>query len=441
MQTEVSDTKRVLRLAFPAALKHLADILQVLVDMIMVGYVSVYALAAVGLSMQFMMFVNVLMTLYVVGGNAIISRNIGSGRKNRASSLLFTLMLFALGLSFGVATVGHLFAADFYRLMGATIEVTKEGGAYFSVLALGLPLVFIDNLLYNALSAAGDTKTSLFIKLASSGINAFFNYVLIFGHFGSAPLGVEGAAVATIISYLFNDIVYAALLLKSKNARLRFLPVFNRIDLKRALRVGYHAAIDRGISTFSFLIFVSIITAYGAGELAGYQVGLRSEGLAFMPGFGFAIAAMALVGQSLGAKDTQKAYELGIIAARIAYIFMGVVGIVMIVFPEFLVRVFTQDSVTIAIASEYLILVGLVQIPLAFTFVFASALRGAGATKTVMRVNILSLWLLRVIPSYIVYKIGLGVTAVFIVMNVETFIKGGIYIWLYRRKRWLATKV
>ena len=436
-----NDTKRVFSLALPAALKHLADILQVLVDMIMVGYVSVHALAAVGLSMQFMMFINVLMTLYIVGGNALISRFIGSGRKNRASALLFSLSLFALSLSLVVAFGGYFSAQSLYTLMGAASDVVHEGTIYFQTLSLGISLIFLDNLLYNALSAAGDTKSSLFIKLASSGINAFFNYMLIFGHFGFEPMGVKGAAIATIISYAFNVCIYLLLLAKHSEAKLRFVPLIRIYDLKRALRVGYHAAIDRGVSTLSFLVFVAIITYYGTVELAGYQVGLRIEGLAFMPGFGFAIASMALVGQALGAGDKEKAYAMGIIAGRIAYTFMGLVGVGLILFPEFLVSFFTKDEATIAVASEYLILVGLAQIPLALTFVYSASLRGAGDTKTVMRVNIASLWLFRVIPSFLAYKAGFGVVAIFVIMNVETLIKGIVYNYLYNRREWLHTKV
>ena len=441
MHILTSDTKRVFSLAFPAALKHLADILQVLVDMIMVGYVSVYALAAVGLSMQFMMFINVLMTLYVVGGNALISRFIGSGRKNRASALLFSLSLFAVSLSVLVSFGGYFGAASLYTIMGASLEVVAEGTDYFQILSLGISLIFLDNLLYNALSAAGDTKSSLFIKIASSGVNASMNYLLIFGHFGFEPMGVSGAAIATIISYGFNVIIYLLLLAKHSEAKLRFVPILRPHDIKRALRIGYHAAIDRGVSTLSFLVFVAIIAYYGTEELAGYQVGLRIEGLAFMPGFGFAIASMALVGQALGAGDRQKAYNMGIIAARIAYTFMGIVGIVLISFPDFLVSFFTKDPATIAVASEYLILVGLAQIPLALTFVYSASLRGAGDTKSVMRVNIASLWIFRVIPSFIAYKAGFGVITIFIIMNVETLIKGIVYSYLYRSRKWLHTKV
>ena len=435
-----SDTKKVFSLAIPAALKHLVDILQILIDMLMVGTISVYALAAVGMSMQFMMVINVLMTLYVVGGNALISRFIGEGRKKRASSLLYSLAIFAFILSIFVSIVGYFESETIYELMGAQIEVVKQGSAYFKILACGISLIFLDSLLYNALSAAGDTKSSLYIKLFSAALNAFLNYLFIFGHFGFEAMGIEGAAYATLISYAFNIIVYL-LVLKTPHAKLNIIPIIRKKDLLRVWHVGWGAALDRGISSMSFLVFVSIITAYGTAELAGYQVGLRIEGIAFMPGFGFAIASMALVGQNLGAKDKEKAYKMGIISGRIAYSFMGSVGIILIIYPEYLVSFFTQDIATIKIASYYLILVGLAQIPLAIMFVYSASLRGAGATKTTLKINVLSLWFFRVIPSYIAYKMGFSIIAIFVIMNIETLLKGIIYWYIYQKRAWLNTKI
>ncbi len=408
--------------------------------MIMVGMVSVSALAAVGMSMQFMMVINVLMTLYVIGGNALISRYIGQGRKKRASALLFSLVFVAGFLGTLVSLSGYFGSATVYELMGATADIVDEGSQYFKILSLGFILIFIDNLLYNALSAAGDTKSSLYIKLLSSCINAGLNYIFIFGHFGVEAMGIQGAALATVIAYFFNVVSYY-ILIKRLDAKLDFLPIVRLDDIKRVLRVGWSAALDRGISSLSFLLFVSIITSYGTAQLAGYQVGLRIEGIAFMPGFGFAIAAMALVGQNIGARDFDKAYAMGIISGRVAYTFMGSVGLVMIMFPDFLVSFFTQDPYTVAIASEYLILVGLAQIPLAIMFVYSSALRGAGATKTTLKINVTSLWLFRVIPSYIAYTLGYDIIVIFIIMNVETLIKGIVYSYIYSKKEWLYTKV
>ena len=224
--------------------------------MLMVGIISTAALAAVGMSMQFMMIINVLMTLYVVGGNALISRFIGQGRKRRASALLYTLTIFAILLSVFI-TIGGYFGSDsIYELMGAQADVVEQGSMYFKILSLGIVVIFIDNLLYNALSAAGDTKSSLYIKLLSAGINAFLNYVLIFGHFGFDVYGIEGAAYATVISYIFNVIAYY-ILIKKMNSKLDFLPIIRIKDLKRVWNIGWSAALDRGISSMSFLVFVS----------------------------------------------------------------------------------------------------------------------------------------------------------------------------------------
>ncbi|MFA6196398.1 MAG: MATE family efflux transporter [Sulfurimonas sp.] len=424
----------------PAALKHLVDILQIMIDMIMVGMVSVYALAAVGMSMQFMMVVNVLMTLYVVGGNALISRFIGQGRKKRASALLYSLGIFALFLSVFVAVGGYFGSEFIYEVMGAEPEVVHQGGLFFSILACGMPLIFLDTLMYNALSAAGDTKSSLYIKLLSAALNAFLNYIFIFGHFGFEAHGIEGAAYATLIAYFFSVVSYS-FLIKNPHAKLGFIPIIRIKDLVKAWHVGWSAALERGISSLSFLLFVAIIAYYGTAELAGYQVGLRIEGIAFMPGFGFAIAAMALVGQSLGANDKERAFAMGVISGRVAYVFMGFVGACLILFPEFLVSFFTQDKATIKVASTYLILVGLAQIPLALVFVYSAALRGAGATKITLYVNVASLWIFRVIPSYIAYKTGFGIIAIFIIMNIETLIKGLIFWYIYQKRSWLDIKI
>lgn len=408
--------------------------------MLMVGVISTAALAAVGMSMQFMMIINVLMTLYVVGGNALISRFIGQGRKRRASALLYALVIFAVILSIFVTIGGYFGSTAIYSLMGAQPDVVEQGAMYFKILSLGIVVIFIDNLLYNALSAAGDTKSSLYIKLFSAALNAGLNYVLIFGHFGFEAMGIEGAAIATVIAYSFNVVAYY-ILIKKMNSKLDFLPIIRIKDLVRVWHIGWSAALDRGISSMSFLVFVSIITAYGTAELAGYQVGLRIEGIAFMPGFGFAIAGMALVGQNIGAKSFDKAYNMGVISGRIAYIFMGSVGVILILIPETLVGFFTADAPTIIVASKYLILVGLAQIPLAIMFVYSAALRGAGATKTTLKVNVLSLWFLRVVPSYVAYQLGYGIVVIFMIMNVETLIKGIIYWYIYQKRTWLYTKV
>jgi len=428
----------VLRLAIPAAFKHLLDIIQILIDMVMVGSLGAAALAAVGLSMQFMMMVQVAMTLYVIGSSVLISRYIGSGRRKRGSSVLFSMVSLTIALSVIVGLMGWYFGSDLFAWMGSEEDVIRLGHEYFGTLSLGMTLIFLDALAYNALSAAGDTHSSLVIKIFSAFLNAGLNYLFIFGHGGFEAMGVAGAAYATLCAYAFNLLLYGWVFAK-KGGVLDIIPVFSVADLKRGIRIGMPAAYERGIGVGSFMLFVMIIGSYGTHAMAGYQIGLRIEALAFMPGFGFSVAAMALAGQNIGAKKVEEAYFSGILSAKIAAVFMGSVGVVLFVFPEYLASWFTHDRLTIEQASIYLRLVGISQIPLALTFVFSGALRGAGATKTTLRINTASLWLFRIIPAYAVMVMGWGIVWVYAAMSVETFIKG-LWFWMvYKKREWLHT--
>ncbi len=432
--------QRVLRLAIPAALKHLLDIIQILIDMLMVGVLGVGALAAVGLSMQFMMVIQALMSVYAIGSSALISRFIGSNRRHRASAVVFVGLWVALAGSLIVGLTGWVFASDFFRWMGSSDEVIKLGSEYFGILSLGMGLIFLDTLAYSVLSAAGDTRSSLFIKIVSALLNAGLNYIFIFGHGGFEAMGVAGAAYATVCSYGFSVTVYGWLLLR-KGGVLNIYPIFRVSDLKKMLSIGAPAAVERVVGVASFLLFVMMIASQGTQALAGYQIGLRIEALAFMPGFGFSVAAMVLAGQYIGARQYNDAYESGILSAKIAIVFMGSVGVVLVGFPEFMIRFFTKDPETIEQAALYLRLVGIAQIPLALTFVLSGALRGAGATHLSMRISIGSLWLFRIVPSYMVLMLGGGILGIYLAMTIETFIKGFWFWRVYRQKIWLNQKV
>ena len=414
--------------------------IQVIIDLLMVGSLGVFALAAVGLGLQFVMVLNAVMNLYVIGGNAVIARYVGAGRFHRANIAFFNLLLLALGLSLVSLFVGLWGAQDFYLWMGSVDEVAKMGERYFGTLCLGMPLIFLDALFFNALSAAGKTKASLFIKIASAMLNVFLNYVLIFGHFGFELMGVQGAAIATIISYGFNVFIYALLVYRPQSA-LRFYAYFSWQTMRKILKIGLPASVERLLSVGSFMAFVMVITHFGTVALAGYQVGLRIEGIAFMPGFGFSIAAMALVGQNLGAKNPQLAFDEAKTIVKIAASFMGFIGLFLIFVPEFFCQFFTDDAKTIELASIYLQLVGISQIPLATVFVLSGALRGAGATKETFKLNVGSLIFLRLLPSIYVSTITNDIFWIYIVMIAETFIKGGLFWVVFKKGTWQKIRI
>lgn len=427
--------RRVVSLAIPAALKQLLDIVQLLIDMLMVGTLGVAALAAVGLSMQFMMVVQALMSLFAVGASTLIAQYIGSGRFYRASSVVYVAGILALVLSIIVMLIGYYGADNFYRVMSSDEDVIRLGSQFFGVISLGMSLIFLDALAFSALSAAGDTKSSLYIKIVSALLNGGLNYLFIFGHGGFEPMGVVGAAYGTLCAYGFSFLAYLWLFYRGK--QLAIIPIVNWKDVRGIFHIGLPSVAERLIGISGFLVFIWLIASYSTESLAGYQVGLRIEAFAFMPGVGFSVAAMALVGQYIGAKNYEDAYRAGVLSAKIAIGFMGSVGVVLMIFPHFLVELFTTDPITIDQAVMYLRFVGAVQIPLALTFVLSGALRGAGATRLTLRISSLSLWFFRILPAWIVVYLGFGIMGVYSAMTIETIIKG-LWFWReFKKREWM----
>jgi putative MATE family efflux protein len=189
------------------------------------------------------------------------------------------------------------------------------------------------------------------------------------------------------------------------------------------------------------MLFTVIITHYGTAVLAGYQIGLRVEGLAFMPGIGFTIAAMALMGQGLGAKKPQQAKEDVLLVLKYAAGLMFFLSFFMIFMPEKIVRLFTGDAQTIEAASLYLRIVGVSQIPLAFNFVLSGALRGAGDTKRTLRINLISLWFVRILPAFVLSYYFHNIMLVYLAMISDTFVKA-VWLWYtFKEGKWQKVKV
>ena len=141
-----------------------------------------------------------------------------------------------------------------------------------------------------------------------------------------------------------------------------------------------------------------------------------------MPGFGFMIAAMALMGQNLGAKKPLEAKYSTLNTLLLGGIFMGVVGMIMVVFAPQLSEFFTKDKEAILGSVRYLVPIGISQIAFAFICILDGALRGAGITKIILVINGVMIWGLRVIPCYFIATFGYPVAYIYFCICMETFL-------------------
>ncbi len=463
---EESLRKKLWSLAWPAIVGNISQTLLNLVDTLMVGHVSVIAVGAVGLGGQVSWFMFPIMIAVSVGTLALVARFVGAGDFRKAELVMEQSLYLSFLLGIPVFLFGWFLGDEVLRIMGAEGETLSIAYSYLKVLFLFYPIRFVGFTFFSALRGAGDTKTPMKLGMLMNVTNAVFDYLLIYGKLGFPRLGPVGAAWASGIGITLSFLVGSFLLISDRLV-LHFRPSW-RFDLsivKRILTIGIPALVERGLFSFYNFLYMAIVTRFGSIALSAHQIGLKIESIAYMPASGFNVAVSALVGQNLGAKRPDLAEKTVKEALKMVTVFMSVMALVLILFPRYLVMPFLKPDdpnypEVLRLASIYLMIVGISEIPLGWVFVLSGALRGAGDTKSPMYVTAVSKLLFRILPSYLLgfgfkipeFKIlkftfpgfafrGMGVIAAWVAMSLETFTSAILYWLIFRRGRWKYTKV
>lgn len=434
----------ILGLAWPAVLDNLLHTLTTTVDMIMVGRLGAAALASVGLGGQVLFIFQSLMIAVTVGTVAMVARSIGERDTEKARKVLEQSLFFG-ALVTGIATPFlSFFAGDFLHIYRAEEVVLLLASHYLEIAILGTAFIFVCLASAQALRGAGDTKTPLVISSIINGINIGLNYIFIFGKLGFPPMGVRGAALGTTSAFVLGAILYIFLLWQKKlKLHISFRGFTPNISIvKRILSIGTPAALEQLVIQMGFLVYMVIITSFGTESIAAHQIGIRIQSFSFMPGFGFAIAATALVGQNLGAKNPEAAEKSGWEACKLAILLMVGVAVLIFILAEDVARIFVNDQAVIDKAVIFIRILAFGEPAIAIHFTLGGALRGAGDTKWPLYASTAGLYGFRIpLALFLGVIIGLGVIGAWIAMTVEYFIRSFFVSWRFKRGGWKSIKV
>lgn len=441
--TSGSIRKNVIYLAWPAVITMLLQMVVGIADIAMVGRLGADELAAVGLGRQIIFLFQGLIFGMSIGATALIARYIGAKEKEKAVLVGEQSIILGILLSFVIGVPGFFYGDSFIRVLGAETLIVSIGYDYLQIMFFGLFTVFITFIINGIFRGIGDTKTPMYLMAFINILNVILNYFLIFGIWKFPFLGVKGAAVATVLSRGVGILIGGYLLYSGKKGvklRLRYKIDFSVI--KKIIRIGLPASGERLIYSSAGIIYTMIVVSFGTFAIAAHQVALRSESFSFMPGFGFAIAATTLVGQNLGAVKTQRAEKSAYESLKLALLVMGSMGILFFVFPEYFVKIFTNDPDVIKLAVPCLRIVAISEPMLAATFVLAGSLRGAGDTVCPMVIAGISQWFVRLPLAYLFgVTLGYGLIGAWIAMTVETIIGGLLFYIRFKRGKWKKIKV
>jgi putative MATE family efflux protein len=448
--TEGSIGRAILLLSVPMVLEMLMESIFVVWDIYMVGHVregATEAVAAVALTESMMALIYTLAMGLGIGAMAMVARRTGEHDAEGAAHTAAQVILLGLGVSLTLGVLGSLFAPQLLRLMGGKAEVIAAGSTFTRVM-LGCNVSVVMLFLINAVfRGAGDAAVAMRVLWLANFINIALGPCLIFGLGPFPELGVTGAAVATSIGR-GTGALYAFSKLWREGGRVTLARRHFRLDtsvMVKLVRLSGTATFQVFIPTGSWIALTRIVSEFGSEALAGNVIGMRIIIFALLPSFGMANAAATMVGQSLGAGKPERAEQAVWRAGFYNMIFLGVVGLLFIVFAGPIAGLFAEAGKrpeVYAYGRDCLRIIACGFLFYAYGMVLTQSFNGAGDTRTPTLINVFVFWLWEIPLAWLLsFRLGLGPHGVFYAVTVAFSTLAVVSAYFFRRGRWKTKRV
>lgn len=395
----------ILRTALPAMLEMILYMLIGIVDVAVVGRLGAVPLAAVSLGAELFFEIILFLAALGIGSAVLVSQAKGAGNVEEAEQIAGQTV--AIGFLLGcISGFLGVFYADFLvGLFKVEPKVHVLAVHYVQITFAIAPLAVLYSMLNSLYRGWGRTEIPMYVAVVLNIVNCVGCYVLVYGKFGFPALGVAGSALATAIAHVVGCMLILIILIRGGGGlKLRWEAVrrIHREVLKKIFSLGMPSFVEQFFNNLSIMIAVYLIVFTGTVSYAAHQVGVIVESISYMPGFGIAIAATTLVGQSVGARDKGRLLQSTRGTIEFGLLFMGFFALLFALFPFQIAQLFTKDPAIIPIAGILIRIASLEQLTIALSMVLGGILKGTGDTRTPMLITILATWVYRIPMLYLV---------------------------------------
>ena len=346
----------LLRFALPNMAAMLASAAAAMTETAFVGSMGVPSLAGMALVFPFVMLQQMLSAGAMGSGvSSAISRALGAGDTARANALaVHALWIGGLsGLSIMVLMLA--FGPQLYALLGGSGEALAQAVAYSNVAFLGSIGVWVLNTCASVVRGSGNMRMPSATLLVVAATQVLVGGALGLGWWGLPRGGMAGLAVGQVAAYGAGALFLLGYLHSGRaRLRLRFRATqLQRLLMSDILRVGAVACLSPLQTVLTILILTRLVASFGTNALAGYGVGTRLEFLLVPIAFAVGVASVPLVGMAIGAGQVQRARRVAWVACGVAFTGLGVLGLMLAVWPNVWSQLFTQDPAVLASAASY----------------------------------------------------------------------------------------
>ena len=435
-----------LALSIPSILEQLVVTAMGYIDAAMVGHIGAEATASIGIvSSSTWLLHGVLVGLYTAL-SIQIAQYLGADRQDDARSVLRQAMLFNVILGVGAALFGLGISPFLPGWLGADPSLRANATAYFAIWSTALPFTMAMGMYASILRAAGYALTASLISVLVCVLDAIFNFFLInptrtlWGiTVWGAGLGVPGAALGTALATVVGGLLALCILLFREGPLCIRKPgswKITRACIRNLGKVGVPLAAERAALSSAQVLQVRIVSQLGTVAIAANSLGVSAEGLCYMAGYGIQGAAIALIGQAVGAHRKDMAKRFAWLCTLMGMGIMTLTGAGLFAFAPALMSIFTADAAVIALGARVLRIEAFAEPMFGASIVASGAMQGAGDSTACFVLNLVSMWGIRLTLAFLLAP-RLGLVGVWGAMCFELCVRGLLFLIRLARGKWL----
>ncbi|MEZ3465196.1 MATE family efflux transporter [Muribaculaceae bacterium Isolate-042 (Harlan)] len=437
-------------LSLPAIVAQLSSIAMQYIDASMVGSLGANASASIGLvSTTTWLFWGVL-SAAGTGFSVQVAHLIGSGDFEKARKVVRQAFASLLIFSTAIALSGVAISPFLPVWLGAEEIIHRDASRYFLIFASFLPALQISFLAGSMLRCAGNMKIPSMLNVMMCLIDVVLNFILIFPerdialgpwhiHIWGAGMGVEGAALATVLA----ETIVAAIMLWYLWCRSPILGLWKRpgsfmpqaSTLRKALKIGMPMGLEHIAICSAQIIITTIVAPLGVVAIAANAFAIIAESLCYMPGYGIGEAATTLAGQAYGAGRHKLVRRFGYITVGAAMAVMGLMGVALYLFAPQIISVMSPVEEIRILGAEILRIEAWAEPMFGAAIVSYGFFVGLGRTVLPSIMNLLSIWGVRLTLATLLAP-AMGLKGVWLAMCIELCFRGLIFLALLAFGRW-----
>ncbi len=391
-------------LAFPLVVGQVGHIMIGVADSVMVGYVGVIPLAAAALANRLFAIIMVLGMGMSFAITPFVAQAIGANQREKCPETLKQGMHVSLLTAVILILLTEL-TADLIPFLNSSPEVSTQAREYLRILGASVVPFMIFQCFRQFSEGLSRMWPAMILNIIANGVNIFFNWIFIYGHFGFPAMGLNGAGYSTLITRLMMATALVIYVLKTefyKPYLPRFFPIkFDWREMGKIFSLGLGSGLQYFFEGGVFTAATIMIGWINPQSMAAHQVALNSASVTYMFAAGISAAAAVRVGQAKGEKSNLKMRNAGFSAFTLSAIIMSFWAVVFILFCRIIPRFYISDQGVIDLSAKLLIVAALFQVSDGIQVVGVGALRGMSDVHVPTFFSFIAYWVVGLPAGYI----------------------------------------